>query len=104
VWSELQQHGVTVLGISPDSIESHIKFAQEQSLPYLLLADVGGEVAQRYGVWVEKSRDGERYMGNARTTFYIRSDGTIGYVWERVIPNGHGQEVRDYLRGLQGSG
>ncbi len=98
MWSELRQRGVTVLGVSPDSVESHIKFAREQDLPFLLLADESAQVAQAYGVWVEKTNYGRTYMGIARTTFYIRPDGVIGYVWENVKPNGHGQEVRDYLK------
>ena len=97
MWSELRQRGVTVLGISPDGIESHSKFAREQDLPFLLLADESTQVAQAYGVWVEKQMYGRTYMGIARTTFSIRPDGIIGHVWEQVKPNGHGQEVRDYL-------
>ena len=88
---------MTVLGISPDSIPSHVKFAQEQALPFPLLADEGAHVAQLYGVWGEKSMYGKKFMGIARTTFYILPDGTIGHVWEHVKPNGHGQEVLEYL-------
>jgi peroxiredoxin Q/BCP len=88
---------VTVLGISPDNIESHIAFAQQQHLPFLLLADVGAQVAQRYGVWVERSMTGRTYLGIARTTFYILPDGTIGHVWEHVTPSGHAEEVLAYL-------
>ena len=92
-WSELQAHGVTVFGISADSIESHIGFAEQQHLPFPLLADVGGEVARRYGVWVEWNLSGRTAMGIARTTFYILPDGTIGHVWEHVTPSGHAEEV-----------
>jgi peroxiredoxin Q/BCP len=88
---------VTVLGISPDTIESHITFAEQQHLPFRLLADVGAEVAQRYGVWVERSMYGSTYMGIARTTFYILPDGSIGHVWENVKPDGHAEQILAYL-------
>jgi peroxiredoxin Q/BCP len=83
-WQDLQAAGVVVLGVSADSSASHAKFARKYGLPFTLLADEGATVAQRYGVWVEKSLYGRQYMGMARTTFLIRPDGTIGHVWERV--------------------
>jgi len=96
-WQELTDAGVTVLGLSRDGQRSHQKFANKYGLPFTLLADESGEVAQRYGVWVEKSMYGRKFMGMARTTFYIRSDGIIGHVWQRVKPEGHAQRVLEYL-------
>ena len=73
------------------------KFAAKYGLPFTLLADEGGQVAQKYGVWVEKSMYGKKYMSTARTTFYVRPDGRVGHVWEQVRPEGHAQKVLDYL-------
>ncbi len=92
-WSELQARGVVVLGVSRDDVKSHQKFAAKYSLPFPLPADLGGVVAQRYGVWVEKSMYGKRYMSMARTSFLILPDGTIGHVWEQVKPDGHAAEA-----------
>jgi thioredoxin-dependent peroxiredoxin len=97
-WQELEADGVVVLGISKDSPKSHQKFARKYGLPFTLLADESTEVAQAYGVWVEKTNYGRKYMGVARTTFYIRPDGTIGHVWQQVKPEGHAQRVFEYLR------
>ena len=96
-WGELQARGVVVLGVSRDDVKSHQKFAAKYSLPFPLLADAGGEVAQRYGVWVEKSMYGKSYMTMARTSFLILPDGTIGHVWEKVNPEGHAAEVLAWL-------
>jgi peroxiredoxin Q/BCP len=96
-WQEMQQQGIVVLGISRDTIKSHQKFANKYGLPFTLLSDEDGTVAQQYGVWVEKSMYGRKYMGVARTTFYIRPNGIIGHVWERVKPEGHAQKVLEYL-------
>jgi peroxiredoxin Q/BCP len=97
-WQELEGEGAKVFGISRDSVKSHQKFANKHGLPFTLLADVDGSVTERYGVWVEKNRYGRRYMGIARTTFYVRPDGIIGHVWQQVRPEGHAQKVLDYLR------
>jgi peroxiredoxin Q/BCP len=97
-WHDMQAQGIVVLGVSRDSVKSHRKFADKHGLPFTLLADEGGSVAQRYGVWVEKSMYGRTYMSTARTTFYIRPNGRIGHVWEKVKPEGHAEKVREYLR------
>ena len=100
-WGELQQRGVVVLGVSRDDVKSHQKFSSKYSLPFPLLADLGGEVAQRYGVWVEKSMYGKTYMSMARTSFLILPDGTIGHVWEHVKPDGHAAEALEWLDARQ---
>lgn len=92
-WDALEARGVVVLGVSRDDVKSHQKFAKKYSLPFPLLADLGGEVAQKYGVWVEKSMYGKTYMSMARTSFLILPDGTIGHVWEKVKPEGHAAEA-----------
>ncbi len=82
-----------VLGVSPDSVESHRKFKRKFDLPFTLLADTEHEVAERYGVWVEKNMYGRKYWGIARTTFVIGPDGRIVRVFEKVKSDGHADEV-----------
>ena len=86
-----------VLGISPDPIAKVERFARKFDLNFPLLADADHAVAERYGVWVEKSMYGKKYWGVARTTFVIGKDGTIVHVFEKVKPEGHDQEVLDWF-------
>lgn len=97
-WQELQAEGVVVLGVSRDGGKSHQKFARKHALPFTLLSDEDGTVAQRYGVWVQKSMYGREYMSMARTTFLIRPNGKIGHVWEQVKPESHALKVLEYVR------
>ena len=89
-----------ILGISPDSVKSHQKFKKKFDLPFTLLADPDHAVAEAYGVWVEKSMYGRKYMGVARTTFVIDGKGRIAKVFEKVKPEGHAEEVAAVLRAL----
>lgn len=81
--------GAVVLGISPDGVSSHQKFRDKYELPFTLLADVGHEVADAYGVWKEKSMYGRKYWGVERTTFVIDEDGVIAKVLPKVKPAEH---------------
>lgn len=96
VWQELQAEGVVVLGVSRDGARAHQKFARKHALPFTLLSDEAGVVAQQYGVWVQKSMYGRQYMSMARTTFLIRPNGKIGHVWEQVKPESHALKVLEY--------
>lgn len=89
-----------VLGVSPDGVKSHQKFKAKFNLPFTLLADEAKEAAQAYGVWVEKSMYGNRYWGNARTTFIIGRDGRVAHVFEKVTPDGHAAQVAAVLATL----
>ncbi len=89
-----------ILGVSPDSVASHEKFISKFQLPFGLLADEDKKMCQDYGVWVEKSMYGKKYMGVARTTFIINKEGTIAKVFEKVKPEGHHQEVIAALKDL----
>jgi thioredoxin-dependent peroxiredoxin len=89
---------VAVLGISPDPVEDVTKFGNKFSLNFPLLADANHAVAEKYGVWGEKSMYGRKYMGVLRTTFIIGKDGRIRHVFEKVKPEGHDQEVLAWLR------
>ena len=83
----------TLLGISPDPVKAHEKFATKFELPYPLLADTEQKACTAYGVWVEKAMYGKKYMGVARTTFVIDPQGKIARVFEKVKPEGHAAEV-----------
>jgi len=86
-----------VLGISPDTVASHDKFAAKYELPFPLLADPDHEVAEAYGVWVLKNMYGKEYMGIERSTFLIDKEGNIAQVWRKVKVAGHVQEVLQYI-------
>ena len=92
-WGEFERRGAVVLGVSPDGVASHVKFRQKYGLPFPLLADTGHEVAEAYGVWVEKSMLGKKYMGIERSTFVIAPDGTVAKVMRKVKPDGHTDNV-----------
>lgn len=81
--------GIRVFGISPDSVKSHVRFRTKYDLPYPLLADPGHEVAEEFGVWVDKKFRGRSYQGVERSSFVIGPDGKIEHVLERVKPMEH---------------
>lgn len=90
---DVQSHGAAVLGVSPDSVKSHGNFTQKYELNFPLLADTEKELAQKYGVWVEKKQYGRTYMGIQRSTFLIGKDGLIKKIWHKVTPKSHVAEV-----------
>jgi peroxiredoxin Q/BCP len=83
----------TVIGISKDSVASHDKFKKKHGLNFTLASDETGHVCEDYGVWVEKSMYGRKYMGIERTTFLIDDAGAIRRVWNKVKVPGHVAEV-----------
>ena len=96
-WQDVQQTGALVFGVSPDDVASHRKFRTKFRLPFPLLADPDHRVAERYGVWGEKSMYGRKFLGMLRTTFVIGPDGRIRKVFERVKPKGHAAAVLEAL-------
>jgi thioredoxin-dependent peroxiredoxin len=82
-----------VIGVSRDSVASHDKFKKKYELPFALAADEKGEVTERYGVWVEKSMYGRKYMGIERATFLIDEKGVVRGVWRKVKVPGHVEAV-----------
>ena len=92
-YSEYEERGAVVLGVSPDSEASHARFREKHSLPFTLLADPDHEVAERYGVWVEKNSHGKKSMGINRSTFVIDADGKVAKAMLGVRPEGHAGEV-----------
>ncbi|PKO18258.1 MAG: thioredoxin-dependent thiol peroxidase [Chloroflexi bacterium HGW-Chloroflexi-10] len=97
-FSEYIKAGVVVLGISPDSPNSHLKFKKKYSLPFRLLADEDHSVCEAYGVWGLKKMYGKEYFGVLRTTFLISPDGLIKAVFENVKPKGHSKEILAALK------
>ncbi|MCH9765987.1 MAG: peroxiredoxin [Alphaproteobacteria bacterium] len=91
---------VVVIGISPDSVASHQKFKAKHSFSVLLGADEGRNVIERYGVWVEKSMYGRKYMGVERATFLIDDKGRIAQIWRKVRVTGHIKKVLAAAREL----
>lgn len=87
-----------ILGVSPDSVESHKKFAAKFKLPFSLLSDEKEEVCEKYGVWQEKSMYGKKYMGVVRTTFVIDGTGKIKKIFPKVKIEGHNEEVMAVLK------
>ena len=92
-YSELQQAGYEVIGVSGDGVKSHDKFANKYELPFKLVADEDKSINEAYGVWREKSMYGRTYMGTARTTFVIDEDGKITNIVEKVKTKDHTAQV-----------
>lgn len=98
--AEMEQLGAKVLGISPDSVESHVKFRDKFTLNFPLLADPDHAVAEKYGAWREKNMYGKKSMGIQRSTYLIDADGNVAKVWQRVQVDGHDDEVIEALKTL----
>jgi peroxiredoxin Q/BCP len=90
--------GAIVVGVSRDSIAKHDKFRDKHALKVMLLSDEDGKACQDYGVWVEKSMYGKKYMGIERSTFLIDGSGTIRRSWRKVKVPGHAEEVLAAVR------
>lgn len=96
-YSQFTALGAAVIGISPDSIESHAKFKLQYGLPFYLVSDPDHVVAEAYGAWGEKKMYGRTYEGIIRSTFIVGEDGKLIKVFPKVKPEGHAQEVLPYL-------
>ena len=89
--------GARVIGISPDPVASHARFRDKHGLSFTLLSDPDHELAEAYGVWVEKSMYGRTYMGVERSTFVIGPDGRLTHALYKVRPQGHASSVLDLV-------
>jgi thioredoxin-dependent peroxiredoxin len=98
--ADYEAAGAVVLGVSPDPVKALAKFVQKYGLAFKLLSDADHAVAERYGVWVEKSMYGRTYWGNSRTTFVIDGDGVVRHVIAKVTPKTHDEEVLSAIAGL----
>lgn len=101
-YRKFQALGVEIIGISPDKPATHGKFAQKHGIPFPLGSDEDHAVAEKYGVWAEKSMYGRRYMGIVRSTFIIDRHGQVAAAWEKVKVPGHSEEVLRKLKELLG--
>lgn len=90
--------GITVLGVSKDSLEKHAKFRAKYSLNFPLLSDADGKLCEAYGTWIEKSMYGKKYMGIDRSTFLIGADGKIQSIWRKVKVPGHIEAVLEAVK------
>lgn len=89
-----------ILGVSRDDAASHAKFVKKFELNFPLLVDETGAITEAYGVWVEKSMYGKKYMGIERSTFLIDADGRLAEIWSKVKVDGHTEEVLSALQKL----
>ena len=96
-YADFERAGAVVLGVSPDSVERHVKFKEKYGLPFPLLADPEHEVAELYGVWGERSYMGKTYMGIRRSTFLIGADGRLERALYDVKPAAHAEDVLGIL-------
>ena len=98
--ADFEQAGATVVGVSKDGVARHDKFKAKYELNFPLVSDEGGTLCEAYGVWVEKSMYGRKYMGIERSTFLIDGDGKIARAWRKVKVTGHVEDVLEAARGL----
>ncbi len=97
---EFNALGTRIVGISPDSVNKHVKFIKKHGLNITLAADEDKAVANRYGVWAEKKMYGRTYMGIVRTTFLIDKTGHISKIWNKVRVKGHAANVLEAVKDL----
>ena len=96
-YPEFQARNVVVIGVSKDSMASHLKFAQKYELPFILLSDPELQAIQAYGVWQEKKLYGKVSMGVVRSTYLINEQGVIEKVMPKVKPDTNAQDILDFL-------
>ncbi|MFX0002469.1 MAG: thioredoxin-dependent thiol peroxidase [Candidatus Hodarchaeota archaeon] len=96
----LQKLDAIVIGISPDSPESHGKFIEKKNLKVILLSDTEKKVIKKYGKWGKKKFRGKEYMGVIRSTFLIDPEGKIAHIWPTVSVKGHPEDVEEVLKEL----
>ncbi len=96
-----EKAGARVIGVSPDDVKSHRKFADKYELSFTLLADPDRSVCQNYGVWQEKNLYGRKSMGVVRTTYVIDGAGTVRHVFAKVKVDGHSEKVLEAIEALE---
>jgi thioredoxin-dependent peroxiredoxin len=99
-WAEFEEAGAVVLGVSPDDVDSHARFASKHDLPHRLLADPERTVIDTYGAWGTKSMYGKEYEGVLRSTVLIDPEGEVAAVWPKVQPKQHADTVLAAIREL----
>jgi peroxiredoxin len=99
--SEFEKENAQVIGISPDSEKSHLKFSERKQLKIELLSDPEHEVLKKYGVWKPKKLFGKEFLGVVRSTFLINPEGIIEKIWDKVKVTGHATDVKENLCSLK---
>ena len=98
--AKFKRAGAVIIGVSKDSVAKHQKFRDKHGLKVTLGADEKGEVVEKYGVWVEKSMYGKKYMGIERSTFLIDDKGVVRNIWRKVKVPGHSAAVLEAVKAL----
>ncbi len=101
-WSEFEQAGARVLGISPDPVEDQTAFVEKYDLPHTILADPDRTVIEAWGAWGERNMYGRRFMGVIRSTVLVDAAGDVARVWPRVQPKQHADQVLAAIAELNG--
>jgi peroxiredoxin Q/BCP len=101
MYTQITGSNAVVLGVSPDDVESHGRFATKFGLPFTLLSDPDHTVSTEYGTWKEREAYGKQFWGIERSTFIIAPDGTVRHAWRRVKPVGHADRVLEALREME---
>ncbi len=101
LYRQLQDKGVEVIGLSRDSIRSHVNFLRAQELPFALLSDAGGQWMNSHGLIYEAKMYGKPVTKVARTTFLVDDEGIVRRIWENVVPAGHGAQVLEAITQLK---
>ena len=99
--ADFKKAGAEIIGVSPDSIKSHLKFRDKHTLDVQLASDESTKVATAFGAWVEKSMYGKKYMGVERSTFVIDTTGKVANAWRKVKVPGHAEEVLAAVKALK---
>lgn len=99
--SDFEAEGAAILGVSKDSIKSHIRFIEKKELGITLLSDEDTSIHQKYDVWRTKKNYGREYLGTVRSTFLIDTDGNIAKIWDNVKTKEHAQKVLETLRSMK---
>jgi len=92
-YKKFKKHGIEIVGVSPDDVDSHKKFCKKMKIPYTLLADSDRELSKKFGVWAKKKFMGREYMGVIRSTFLVNDKGKIFKIFPKVKAAGHSKQV-----------
>ena len=103
LWSEFEEHGIRVLGISPDTGDSHASFRANHDLPHTLLADPDHQVMEPYGAWGEKNMYGKTTVGVIRSSVLLDAEGVVLKVWKRAQAKKHAEQVLKAAQELLGA-
>jgi peroxiredoxin Q/BCP len=99
-YDQFKKDNIEIIGISPDTDESHVKFREKMKIPYMLASDIQNEISKKYGVYGLKNFMGKEYYGVNRSTFLIDLNGKIVKIYDKVKPRGHSKEVLEYFKSI----